>query len=258
MKTSSSLCLCDAHAHFSSPLDLAERQNAHIPTLFNAGTPEEAQQLRSVCSHEGFLLSCGLHPWYADQYSFHEILPFLKQVSVIGEIGMDTIWCEVPLSIQESCFQSQLAFACDEKKPVILHTKGQERRIASIIKEYKNQYLVHWYSSSEPPDAYLALDCYFSIGPDVFWNPFVQQTALLIPENRLLIETDGLSAVQWACKEAPASFQHHIEGQNLPTLPLTASNALLSTLQTVSSLRSVSCDELSRSILENWMRFSGK
>ena len=54
---------------------------------------------------------------------------------MVGEIGMDSVWCQVPLPIQERVFREQLAMACSLKKPVVLHTKGQEKAIASILKE---------------------------------------------------------------------------------------------------------------------------
>lgn len=268
--SSSSPCLCDAHAHFFSITDLKERQRDRIFTLIHVGTPKEANQLLSLCPSlcpttpsssfvpPFFSLSCGLHPWNADQLSFSELLPFLRQAPVIGEIGMDSVWCQVPLSLQETQFRRQLAFACGEKKPVILHTKGQEKRIASIIKEYRNQYLVHWYSSNEPPNAYLELDCYFSIGPDVFWNPAVQQLAGLVPENRLLLETDGLSAVQWAYECAPLSEQkrlYSICNSPMQKTAVTAHQALLFSLQTLAELRGTSPEPLSQRIAENLQRF---
>ena len=46
-------------------------------------------------------------------------------------------------------------------------------------------------------EEYLALDCYFSVGPDVWWNPAVAQAARRVPRDRILVETDGLGAVQW-------------------------------------------------------------
>ncbi len=33
------------------------------------------------------------------------------------------------------------------------------------------------------------------------WNPAVQKVAEQVPENRILIETDGMEAVDWAYEE---------------------------------------------------------
>ena len=93
------------------------------------------------------------------------------------------------------------ACLCHEK-PVVLHTKGQEKHIARLIRAYPNTYLVHWYSGGEGLSDFLDLDCYFTIGPDVFYQPAVQKAAVLAPENRLLVETDGCSAVKWAYEQA--------------------------------------------------------
>lgn len=265
-----SLLLCDAHAHFLSQEEFGDRIQNRIPTLFNAANPAEARQLFSlcqtrhvpaaspICKSDFVFLSCGLHPWDADSFSCSELLPFFRQVPVIGEIGMDSVWCTVPLSLQEKQFHRQLAFACEYKKPVLLHTKGQERTIASIIKEYPNQYLVHWYSSPEPPEDFLALGCYVSIGPDVFWNPAVRQTAVLVPEDRLLIETDGLSAVRWAYEEAPRSVQPFFRsalGASAANDALLARQSLLVTLETIAALRGTSAERLSSCILRNFQQF---
>lgn len=229
--------LTDAHAHITSKEDLEERKEHSIVTLFSAGTPTEAKDTLTLAKETSglFLPTCGLHPWHAAEYSTDEMLPYLMVAPIIGEIGMDSVWCDVPLALQEKVFRTQLHLACELKKPVILHTKGQERRIASILKEYPNRYLVHWYSAKEPPEAYLSLDCFFSIGPDVWWNPAVQKTASLAPLNRLLIETDGLEAVRWAYEAAPQEAREAFTKENLH-----GASSLFFTLQAVASLRNLS------------------
>ena len=47
-------------------------------------------------------------------------------------------------------------------------------------------------------DQYLERDCFFTIGPDVRINPAVQQVVTKAPLDRLLVETDGLAAIEWA------------------------------------------------------------
>lgn len=280
----SRLRLSDAHAHITSKEDLKDRRHYSIPTLFSAGTPKEAEEVfqlvkkgsptvrhpapksfpeeNSAEPYGIFLPTCGLHPWHAAAYSLEEMLPYLTAAPIVGEIGMDSVWCDIPLALQEEVFRAQLRLACEQNKPVILHTKGQERQIASILKEYPNHYLVHWYSSEEAPDDYLALDCYFSIGPDVWWNPAVQQTAVRIPQNRLLIETDGLEAVRWAIllqqKKKELLSQNSFfpyDSSVFSGQPDTAASSLFLTLQAVASLRKLSPEETSRFVLENLRQF---
>ena len=137
--------LIDAHTHLGIDSERSERQKKQILSLVCASTPPEAEALLKTA--KPYLLpTAGLHPWQAASYFVNDMLPYLTACPVIGEIGMDSVWCDVPLDRQEEVFRAQLAIACQMKKPVILHTKGEEDRIASILPEYPNTYLVHWYS----------------------------------------------------------------------------------------------------------------
>ena len=146
--------LIDAHTHLGSDSERSERQKKQILSLVCASTPPEAEALLKTA--KPYLLpTAGLHPWQAASYFVNDMLPYLTACPVIGEIGMDSVWCDVPLDRQEEVFRAQLAIACQMKKPVILHTKGEEDRIASILPEYPNTYLIHWYSCEEYLDQYL-------------------------------------------------------------------------------------------------------
>ena len=161
------MILCDAHAHLGKDAEWEERVRREILSLVCAARPEEARRLfsrleglpeaaegarcpgssrREPGAKGAVLPTAGLHPWYADQYMVRDMEPYIRRCPVVGEIGMDSVWCQVPLMIQEQAFREQLEMACTLKKPVILHTKGQEKAIAAILKEYPNRYLVHWYS----------------------------------------------------------------------------------------------------------------
>lgn len=198
-------CLTDAHAHILTEQEAKERIHRHLVTMVSAGTPEEAERVSQFCRIPGaqdvLIPTFGLHPWHSAEWSVEQMMPYMEKSSVIGEIGMDAIWCEVPLERQREVFEQQLAFAVRAKKPVVLHTKEQEREIADLICRYPNRYLVHWYSANHDLKRYLDLDCFFSIGPDVIWNPCVQEVARQVRPERLLVETDGMEAVRWALDE---------------------------------------------------------
>ena len=117
--------LIDAHTHLGSDSERSERQKKQILSLVCASTPPEAEALLKTA--KPYLLpTAGLHPWQATSYFVNDMLPYLTACPVIGEIGMDSVWCDVPLDRQEEVFRAQLAIACQMKKPVILHTKGEE------------------------------------------------------------------------------------------------------------------------------------
>ena len=117
--------LIDAHTHLGSDSERSERQKKQILSLVCASTPPEAEALLKTA--KPYLLpTAGLHPWQAASYFVNDMLPYLTACPVIGEIGMDSVWCDVPLDRQEEVFRAQLAIACQMKKPVILHTKGEK------------------------------------------------------------------------------------------------------------------------------------
>lgn len=218
--------MIDMHAHLSdfSQEELELRVKNNILTCFSTGTPKEWQAMQPFLSRRELLVSFGLHPWYCGRYSIEECLEYLEQCDFIGEIGMDSVWCDIPLPIQQKQLERQLQIAADLKKPIILHTKGQEERIADIIRDFPQKVCVHWYSGSEEVfEKFLEQDCYFTLGPDTA-ALCRQKTSLTckmlreIPAGRLFVETDGISAVAWArgieqadIREIPAVLKDNLE-----------------------------------------------
>ena len=118
-------------------------------------------------NREELLLSFGIHPWYADQPRTEEMQEAYGECDYIVEIGMDSVWCDIPLDIQQKRLEEQLQIAADLKKPVLLHTKGQEKRIAELLRGFPYHICVHWYSGTEQDlEPYLDMGCYFTLGPD--------------------------------------------------------------------------------------------
>ncbi|MCI8516387.1 MAG: TatD family hydrolase [Hungatella sp.] len=253
--------LSDAHAHMGSPAERQEREQNGIFSLLCGGTPGEAEALwESFEKSKGkscLKPACGIHPWYADRYELSDMERWLLLCPVIGEIGMDSVWCRVPLDVQEERMRQQLHLACRLQKPVVLHTKGQEEKIARIIDEYPNRYLVHWYSCESFLEEYVSRGCYFSVGPDVWWNPSVRKVAERVPLERLLIETDGLEAVRWAWEEGERYREVQGGGQPLKSGPSAGGSggrvtrSLEHTLQTIAGIRGISLEEAGRQFAGN-------
>lgn len=190
--------LIDAHCHLDKTLSNYLIQNK-IPATINCQNKKEWDKYSLLTARHPFLnLSFGIHPWEADMFNWDEALPILKKSQIIGEIGLDNTWTNIPLDIQEGVFLKQLTYAYHNKKPVILHTKGMEEKISKIISKYPNKYLVHWYSSPLYLEHFIKLDCYFTVGPSLMNDNAVMNVLKSVPHNRILIESDGLSALSWA------------------------------------------------------------
>lgn len=194
--------IIDAHLHLTEEdvenniIGIMEEND--IYGLVAATNPVEAKWLdKLAAATENIFPTYGLHPWYCNQYSLAEMVPYLDKADCIGEIGMDIVWCDIDLKLQERVFVGQLDIAEKKQCPVILHTKGQEEKIAKIIADYTMPVLLHWYSCQDFLDMYIEIGCYFTIGPDVRTNKAVQQIVKELPLDRLLVESDGLSSLEW-------------------------------------------------------------
>ena len=195
----------DAHAHVHSRKETEIRQALGIRTMISAGTPEQAEAAFRVAAHfPVHTVTAGLHPWYTACFTSEDMRIYMERTPLIGEIGMDSVWCDVPGSVQKTAFIRQLDMAREMKKPVVLHTKGCEAQIARIISGYDLQFVVHWFSGNgEELKPYLDMNCLFTIGPGIANDPCVQFVAEKVSDDRILFETDGMEAVSWAIGETP-------------------------------------------------------
>lgn len=263
--------MLDMHAHLSfsrqeDEKELHYRQSQGILTCFSAGTPKEWEyekdliaRMEQAFGEEMFRLSFGIHPWYADAWNPSDWMELYRQSPVIGEIGMDSVWCQVPPDIQKKRFLQQLQIAADLHRPVVLHTKGQERLIAEIIRDFPEKCLIHWYSGdARTLEQYLKMDCYFTVGPDsalicagegMIGDDGEHRTRCILmreaPLDRVFTETDGLSAVAWAFGQTSLSVENVKEVLWKNTLFLAAGRGILP-------------EQLIQSMYENWNTFLDK
>ena len=211
--------IIDGHLHVTKELLPYLREAALLPVwcIANADSPNEYQFLKEAAAGiPGMAISAGIHPWKADVTDWEAMEPILREVSVIGEIGLDSEWCDVDMEVQRRVFHRQLALAQEQRKPVILHTKGMEREILDTIRQYPNRYLVHWYACGQWQKEYMEYGCWFTIGPDVLLDPSVETLAKDVPLDRILIESDGLEGISWgqgrelSAADYPKAMQQHL------------------------------------------------
>lgn len=239
------MLIYDAHAHIGTDEELNVRKKYPIKTFLCAVNPLEAATVEALCRDSRELLpTYGLHPWHAAQFSVAEMLPYLKKGRLLGEIGLDSEWCEVPLELQKKTFLAQLKLAGSWNMPVILHTKGQEKEVLCFIRTFKPPILVHWYSAEKHLDGYIKKDCFFSVGPDVRQNAAVQNVVKNVRLNRLLVESDGMDAVRWAyaagnTSQAPAD-------KELPRI-------LQDTIEFIADIKGIQPEAAAGQLAENFM-----
>ncbi len=215
--TTPSLPLTDAHAHLSCDdnalEELAYRREHAVATCLSIATLAEWERandlLASADADEDapLCVSFGIHPWEAAAHEPSECVEAYRRCAAIGEIGLDDLWCDVPLPRQISVFEQQLQWAADLHKPIVLHTKGQEARIAAMVTDFPEPVLVHWYSGPlDIFERFAEAACSFTLGPDCSEEDELGHALLcaLSPE-RILTETDGMEGILWAAGQKTGS-----------------------------------------------------
>ncbi len=151
---------------------------------------------------EGAVAAGGFHPHEARNFreeDCEEIALWYKEgdIRAIGEIGLDYYYDFSPRDIQRTVCIRQMELAWEIGAPVVFHIRDAHGDMLEIMKSMRNRLtggIIHCFSgSAEIAKEYLKLGYYISFaGPLTFKKaPKLQEAALLIPRERLLIETDS-------------------------------------------------------------------
>jgi len=225
---------------------LERAQDAGVSQILITGTDLGVSREALVLaeSRPGFLhATAGVHPHNAKHWGETSALQLqclleAEPVVALGECGLDFNRNFSPPEDQLACFEAQLAMAGDCQKPVFLHQRDAHEAFMPLLRRYRKGLVgavVHCFTGSETElRDYLSLDCYIGITGwlcDKRRGAGLRQLVSLIPDERLLIETD-----------APYLLPH-----NLPKAFNTKRNEpafLPYVLQTLAECRGQSLEEL--------------
>lgn len=152
----------------------------------------------------------GLHPSNILLMKENEIsdsIEFLKaninHATAIGEIGIDFKHAknDKEKEKQINVYKEQLLIAEENSLPVVIHSRFAEKKSLEILSGFKGKVLLHWFDGNKQAvkDA-VEENYFFSVGPAVLFNEDYLQKALLIPLEKLMLETD--SPVEFNGKQA--------------------------------------------------------
>ena len=144
----------------------------------------------------------GLHPWFlaneTDQ-ALIELELLLQQrpagLVAIGECGLDGA-IEVPMPLQITMLEKQLALASQYQLPVILHCRKAHNELLRIVKQFKLSRGGVWHAfsgSRQQAEQFIELGFMLGIG-GVITYPRAEKTRKAVaklPVESLLLETDG-------------------------------------------------------------------
>ncbi len=135
-------------------------------------------------------------------------------ISAIGEIGLDYHYSPESRNEQLALFRAQLEQAAKVNLPVIIHTREADDDTLSSLREIPSRGIIHCFTGSpEFCRALLDLGFYISISGIVTFRAAdnVRASALVVPDDRLLIETDSpfLAPVPMRGKANEPAFVAH-------------------------------------------------
>jgi len=192
---------------------------------------------------DNVLLSCGMHPLnQEDEVNIEQLRTLADDPAVIavGETGLDYHYAPETKSLQLSSFKKHIQVAKELNKPLIIHTRSAQQDTLDLMRsEGAGDVggILHCFTESWNM-AKQALDLGFYIsfsGIVTFKNASdLREVAKLVPDDRLLIETDApyLAPVPHRGKENQPAYvievaKHlaSIRGQSVETIAkLTTDN----------------------------------
>ena len=199
----------DAHNHldfYGVNIEKAiEEINTYgIITLANSMDVESYNMNKEYAKKSQYIIpTFGIHPSRAGNFNgdLLSLIPYIEESKIIGEIGLDFLWVEDRRldNKQREVFYFILNEAIKRNKYISLHTKNAEHEICNYLeKENYNKVIIHWYSGPlDVLDKLIELGCYFTISVDLGYSSLTEEILKRIPMNKLLVETDGPTALEW-------------------------------------------------------------
>ena len=112
----------------------------------------------------------------------------------VGEIGLDYHYSPETRDAQRRLFAGQLEEARRRGLPVVIHTREAAADTIALLREIPSRGIIHCFTGSpDEAKAYLDLGFYVSISGIVTFRAAdnVRASALVVPDDRILIETDS-------------------------------------------------------------------
>jgi len=205
--------LVDTHCHLAdarldAELDevLARAAQAGIVNIVAVGaigTIDTDRRTLEIAEHYAHIFAAvGVHPHDArhcttDRMAQLRALARSPRVVAIGESGLDFHYLHSPIEEQERSLRQHLTLASELDKPVVIHCRDAEERLAAIVREEglpPAGGVIHCFTGdAKAAEAFLGLGFFISFsGIVTFKNAgALREAALVVPEDRVLVETDA-------------------------------------------------------------------
>ena len=220
--------MIDSHCHLDHEPMFSDLKNVIIRSKENGvekilsicTTSDSFKKIIEIIKFDPIIYGTfGIHPHETDfdKTTRKEIIKNVnshEKIIAIGESGLDFYYSHSSKDQQISSFKYHIEASIELNVPIIVHSRNAEKEtfdILSIYKDSKPKILMHCFTgSTEFAHKLLTLDSYFSASGIITFKNSVdlKNTFKLIPNNKLLIETDSpyLSPVPFRGKKNEPSF----------------------------------------------------
>ena len=207
------MILFDSHSHiddksydndFQDMIDRAENENVQGIMIVGVDINTSLKAIKIATKYKNIITSIGIHPHDAkdcSQQNIDTLIRLAKKNSCVkawGETGLDYNRMFSPVKDQEDCFTTQLEIAGMLDLPLIFHERDSKGRFYDILKSEapeSRKGVVHCFSGTKKEMfKYLDLGYYIGITGILTLKErgaYLRSIAPLIPEDRILIETDA-------------------------------------------------------------------
>ncbi|MCP3875535.1 MAG: TatD family hydrolase [Desulfobacteraceae bacterium] len=256
------MLLFDSHSHLDDKgynkdldqvIDRANKENVQHIMIVGIDIKTSLKAIEIANSFNHIFTSVGIHPHEAKQCSKQNIDTLIRLtkenacVKAWGETGLDYNRMFSPIKDQENCFSIQLETAGKLDLPMIFHERDSKGRFYDILKSEgpeSRRGVVHCFSGTkEEMFKYLDLGYYIGITGILTIKKrgeYLRSIAPLIPEDKILIETD-------APYLTPAPQKNKVR-RNEPAF-------VKSVLLRLAQVRNIDPETLSQTIFNNTMAF---
>lgn len=205
--------MIDTHCHLAFPplreqLEdvIGRARQAGVDRMITVGTgPADVPVAREIAyQQEGVWFTVGVHPHHAADVSTEQVVAMAPladdpRCAALGEMGLDYHYPEPAREVQATLLEAQLvgAAAFETALPIVIHCRKAVDDTLAILRSSGmalDRFVFHCFT--EPPaEARKVLDagCMISFtGIATYKNaPEVRESALLVPADRIMVETDS-------------------------------------------------------------------
>ena len=203
-----SYTLIDTHCHISCSrlyerIDevmanaKANNVNEYLVVCTDFDSFEKAKEIQK--NYDNIKIAFGFHP--SDLYDFNdedylklEEIVKNKEISCLGEIGLDYHWDTVTKEDQKVGFIRQIEIANKYNMPIIIHMREATKDTLDILKTYaKTKFVMHCFSGSvETAKEIMRMNGYISFaGPITFKNAKgLIEVPAVCDIHKIFVETD--------------------------------------------------------------------